>query len=372
MARVLFVSTSTTVGGAEKTLFSLATLLDPKRFPVAGVVSLKPFGEYAERLAAAGIRTHTLGLASRPGLKDARALAELIRRERPDIVHALMYQAIQLCRLAKKSLAGEVPFRLISSPRVSYRTRGLFTLALDRWLKRHDDLLIAESEASRERLVRRLGYAPGKVKVIRNGVDLAHWTVSKLERQKKRLELRLGADDVLIGTAGRLDRQKGHDVLIRAMARLTGSHPVRCVILGEGPQRPGLERLIRELSLEKSVWLLGERGDVTSWLSALEVFVLPSRWEGLPNSLLEAMALGLPSVASAVDGVPEALTDGRDGLLVPPDDPAALAGALDRLLGDAALRARLGAAAHAAIAERFTLIRMMESYQAAYEQVLSA
>lgn len=368
MARILFVSTSTTVGGAEKTLYALATLLDHRRFPVAGVVSLKPEGRYAQRLREQGIPVETLGLTRAPRPADARRLAQIIERERPDVVHAVMYQAIQLARLAKKKTS--VPFKLITSPRVNYRSRSWPTLLVDRWLKDRDDLLIAECEASRRFLLQRLGYKPGKVITVRNGVDLAGWPASKIDRQKMRLELRLGASDVLVGAVGRLDEQKGFATLIAAMARLKGA-PVKCAVIGDGPERKRLEALIRKNELEKSVWLLGERAEIPSWLSAFDVYCLPSLWEGLPNALLEAMALGLPVVASDVDGVPEAVTDGKDGALVPPSDPAALARALKALAADPAKRAALGAAAKATVSERFTLRRMIGEYEAAYDAAFS-
>jgi len=367
LAKILFVSTSTTVGGAEKTLFALATLLDHRRFQVPCVVSLKPEGHYAKRLAEQGVRTETLALSRAPRPSDARRLAEIIDRERPDIVHAVMYQAIQLARMAKKRSA--YPFKLVSSPRVNYRSRSLVTLLVDRWLKTRDDLLIAESEASRRFLLSQLGYKPAKVITIRNGVDLAGWPASKIDRQKKRMELRLGASDVLVGAIGRLDRQKGFATLIEAMARLKGG-PLRCVILGDGPERARLEALIRRHHLEGSVWLVGEKSEIPSWLSAFDLYCLPSLWEGLPNSLLEAMALGLPVIASRVDGVPEAVTSGKDGLLVPAAKPAALAAALKTLAGDPHKRAAFGAAAKAAVSERFTLRRMIAEYEHAYETVL--
>jgi glycosyltransferase involved in cell wall biosynthesis len=367
VARILFVSTSTTLGGAEKTLYALATLLDPKRHEVAGVVSVKPEGEYARRLREQGAAVETLGLARTPRPGDARRLAAIIARTKPQIVHALMYQAIQLARLAKPK-AG-VPFKLVTSPRVNYRSRSWWTLLVDRGLKDRDDLLISECEASRGFLLKNLGYEPGKVAVIRNGVDVAGWPASRVDRQRLRLELRLGAGDMLVGAVGRLDRQKGFATLIHAMARLRGS-ALRCAILGEGPERSRLAGLIRHHALEKSVWLLGEKPDVPAWLSAFDIFCLPSLWEGLPNALLEAMALGLPVAASRVDGVPEAVTDGKDGALVPPEKPAALAAALKALAESPTKRAAYGRAAQATIAERFTLRRMIEQYETAYDAVL--
>lgn len=368
MARILYVSTSTTVGGAEKTLYTLATLLDPKRHQVAGVVSVKPEGPYARKLMLQGLHVETLNLLRSPRPGDAARLAEIITRLRPDVVHAVMYQAIQLCRLAKPKVP--FPFALVSSPRVHYRTRSVWTLLIDRALKNRDDLLIAECDASREFLVRRLGYAPAKVLTIRNGVDLAGWPVSKVDRQKRRMELRLGSGDLLVGAVGRLDKQKGFATLIEAMSRLKKTD-LRCVIIGEGPERARLEALIRKHELETRVWLYGERTDIAGWLSAFDVSCLPSLWEGLPNTLLEAMALGLPVVASGVDGVPEVVENGKTGVLVPPASPAALAKALKDLADHPERRAALGAAAHAAVMEKFTVRRMMDEYQDAYDAVVS-
>ena len=370
MKRVLFVSTSTTLGGAEKTLYTLATLLDPKRFQVAGAVSLKPSGVYAQRLAAVGIPSRSLDLQGRPSLKTVNELTRIIDEQKPDLVHALMYQAIQVSRLAKRrSRRG---FKLVSSPRVSYRTRPAWSLWVDRLLKSADDLLITESDSSRNYLIKNLGYAPQKVKTLYNGVDIAQWPISKTDRAQKRLELGLAPDDILVGSIGRLDAQKGHGVLLEAIAKLKDHRPaIKCAILGDGPRKESLRAQLRRLALEKTVWLLGERPDATAWLSAFDLFALPSLWEGLPNALLEAMALGVAPVASGVDGVGEVVTDGQNGLLVPPRNAAALAEKIAALSADGALRERLGQAAKKTVAERFSLLAMIAGYETAYAEVLS-
>ncbi len=369
MTRVLFVSTSTTLGGAEKTLYCLATGLDPRQFQVAGVVSLKPLGHYGERLAGRGLKTQSLGMRRWPSLGNAAALAGIVARERPDLVHAVMYQAIQLCRFVK-GRAG-APFRLISSPRVNYRTRPLWTLLVDRWFKAADDLLICESEASREFLLRRQGYAPDRVRTIYNGVDAPRPEEGLGARLGLRRELGLSEDAVLAACVGRLDVQKGHEVLIEAWSRLPRAPELHCVIIGDGPLRGKLEAEVRRRHLEDRVHILGERADARSWLRACDIFVLPSLWEGLPNALLEAMSLGLPVVASAVDGICEVVRQGQDGLLVPPRDPAALSRAIASLRADPQLRRNLGESARLRVTERFSFPAMMAGYAAAYRDVLS-
>ena len=368
MPRVLFVSTSTTLGGAEKTLFTLATLLDPKVAAVKGVVSLKPPGEYAQRLKEAGHRVHTLNLKRRPGLGDLQRLAVIIQETQPDVVHAFMYQAIQLCRAVKR--IGYADFRLISSPRVNYRTREPVSLWLDGWLKKADDLLITECEASRTYLTEKLGYEQDKVQTIRNGVDIAGWPVSKADRLRLRKSLGVADNEVLIGAIGRLDQQKGHVYLLEAIAKLRAVQAVRCVIIGGGPLKAELDAKVRALGLDGVAQLIGEQRDVPAWLSALDIFCLPSLWEGLPNALLEAMALGLPVVATNVDGVPEAVANDISGLLCNPKDSQSLFIPLQDLVVDPELRKRLGEHAKQVVNEHFTLAEMLRRYEEAYRKVL--
>lgn len=369
MPRVLYVSTSTTVGGAEKTLFTLATLLDPKVAQAVGVVSLKPKGEYARRLKEMGHSVVSLDLKKKPGLKDLQRLAGVIQEYQPDLVVAFMYQAIQLCRAVKR--IGYADFKLISSPRVHYRTRDDLSLLLDRWLKRADDLLVSESEASRAYLTGKMGYAPDKVLTIRNGTDVAGWTPSKSDRVRVRKELGVADNEFLIGAVGRLDEQKGHVYLLEAVAKLRAAHPVRAVVVGDGPMRGVLTERIRQLGLEGVVLVPGEQKDIPAWLAAFDAFCLPSLWEGLPNALLEAMALGLPVVATRVDGVPEAVANDVSGLLCEPKDSQSLYVPLQDLVSDPALRKRLGAGAAQVVKENFTITGMVRSWEEACRKVLS-
>ncbi|MEK7746408.1 MAG: glycosyltransferase [Elusimicrobiota bacterium] len=366
--RVLYVSTSTTVGGAEKTLYTLATLLDPKKFQVAGVLSLKHKGEYAKKLEEAGVVVRSFDLAGVPGLGELQKLGMFIHETRPDLVHALMYQAIQVCRAAR--MLGYAQFKLVSSPRVNYRTRGDWSLLIDGWLKGADDLLLTESDASRDYLVKKMKYKPEKVQRIYNGVDISGWSVSKNERARLRGRIRVKPDDILVGAVGRLDEQKGHAFLIEAVAQLRAANPVRCVILGDGPLRSKLQGLIASLGVSNHVLLLGERPDVRDWLSAFDVFVQPSLWEGLPNSLLEAMAIGLPVVATRVDGMPEVVRHEVSGLLCAPKDAQALANAVRDLASDPVQRRRLGESAQQIVGENFLTRDMIGAYETAYSKVL--
>lgn len=370
MSRLLYVTTSTVLGGAEKTVYTLATLVDPKVCKVVGVASVKPKGYFARKLEKAGTPVYSLNVAQRAGIGDLQKLAIIIHETKPDIVHAFMYQAMQLCRAVRR--LGYADFKLISSPRVNYRTRTGFSLLVDRMLRSADDLLISECEASRQNLVERQGYPPDRTVTIYNGVDIAGWTISKAVRAERRKSLGVGEKDILIGTVGRLDAQKGQVFLLEAVARLRAVHPVKCLIIGQGPLEKELQAKIRQLRIEDCVRLVGEQtqSNLPIWLAAMDIFVLPSLWEGLPNALLEAMALGLPVVASRVDGVPEAVSHDVSGILVAPKDPNALYVQIGDLIVDASLRMRLGESARKVIEENFRLADMIQKYEKAYKQVL--
>jgi glycosyltransferase involved in cell wall biosynthesis len=173
---------------------------------------------------------------------------------------------------------------------------------------------------------------------------------------------------------GNLIERKGHAVLLHALAAIggRGTHvPWRLAIAGEGVERPRLEALTREYGLTDRVRLLGARNDIPDLQAGADVFVMPSLWEGLPLAVLEAMVAGKPIVASRTSGIPEAIEDGRQGVLVPPGDVQALADALWRLMNEPELRASLGRAALERARSRFTIAAMVDQYERLYRQYLA-
>ena len=173
---------------------------------------------------------------------------------------------------------------------------------------------------------------------------------------------------LVVGAVGRLHEQKGFDVLLRAV---TGLPEVQVVIIGEGPERPALQQLIAELHLGDRVSLLGWSDHASGYMRSFDVLAMPSRYEGMPLVLLEAMLAGVPVVATPVGGIPDTVRHDESGLLVPVDDVAALTTALGRLLSDGALRRRLAAAAEDEARRRHTVDAMARSYEALYDELLS-
>jgi glycosyltransferase involved in cell wall biosynthesis len=214
-----------------------------------------------------------------------------------------------------------------------------------------------------------LAVRAAKLRVIRNGVD-AELFRPPPERDVLRRRLGFAADDLLVGTTGRLEEVKNQQLLIEAAARLVPKYPrLRIVLVGDGGRRAALEELRGRLGLERRVVFAGACDDVPAWLGVLDVFALPSHAEGTSVALLEAMAVGLPVVATRVGGSPDLVEDGACGRLTPPGDADALARALDGLLASPQLRREYGGAARARACERHTVERTVADYRTLYESL---
>jgi glycosyltransferase involved in cell wall biosynthesis len=220
--------------------------------------------------------------------------------------------------------------------------------------------LVASSSRTKNNAVQ-AGVKPDRIEVIYNAI--MPFDVDGVDRNAVREKLGLRADEIFLLAVGRLVYEKGHEFLVEAMSAVTRADG-RAVagICGVGPLREELSHQIERLGLQEKVKLLGQWGDISELLAAADVFVLPSRWEGLPMALLEAMMAGLPVIAARVEGVDEVVEHGAHGLLVPLESPAELARAILQLLGSPQERARMGKAARERVMTSYTTDRMCEQY----------
>jgi glycosyltransferase involved in cell wall biosynthesis len=287
-------------------------------------------------------------------------LGALMRRERPDLVHANSSKAGVLGRLAA-ALAG-VPVRIFTAHGWAFNASSGATSTLYRWADRMmaplTSVTICVSERDREAGIAARTCRAGRTVVMPSAVDAGPPPPPRERRTP------------VVVTVARLAEPKDPLTLVRALAAVRGP-AFTARLVGDGPERPAVEAEIRAAGLLEQVELTGERRDVPQLLEHADVFVLSSRSEGAPLSVLEAMAAGLPVVATAVGGVPELVDDGTTGLLVPPGDAPALAAALERLLGDAALRARMGAAGWERVRERFDIAQLRRAHVELYERELA-
>jgi glycosyltransferase involved in cell wall biosynthesis len=368
--RLLHVITTLGVGGAEKHLLMLASGLLGRGHEVR-VAWLKGRGELAPAFAAAGLPAERLG--GHPGEDGEvrpwaarRALARLVRDWRPDLVHTHLLKADALGALAVRG----VP--LVSSKHNDERALLLWPVSVAHGLlARRVARTIALSDHVARFTARHGRVPPGRITRVYYGID-PEALRPRRTREAVRRELGLPADLPVLVCVGRLAPQKDHATLLRAMTRVRGD--ARLLVVGGDPFGDGearLSALVGELGLGARVSLLGVRHDVPDLLAAGDLFVLASLWEGLGLVFLEAMAAGLPIVATRVSAVPEVVEDGVGGWLVPPGDAPALAAAVQAALDDPAARAARGRAGRARLQERFGLPRMIDETLAVYDEVLA-
>jgi glycosyltransferase involved in cell wall biosynthesis len=321
-----------------------------------------PDGELRRR-AAEGPDLMPLAPRSEMDFAAAWRLARVIRRERPDVVHAHDPHAVAMASLALSlDPRGPRPL-LVASRRVDFRLKGN---AFSRWKYRQIDVFICASEAVRKLLVAD-GVDPARTVTVHEGIDIAH--VDATPPAEVHAELWLPHHAPVVGNIAALVPHKGQHDLVEAASLVLRQVPdAHFLIAGDGELRQALEQQIKHLHLQKHVLLLGFRPDVLSLLKAFDVFVLSSISEGLGTSLIDAMAARRSIVATRVGGIPEVVTDGETGLLVPPRSPHELAAAIVRLLQDERARAAMGAAGRARAEALFTVGRMVAETLAVYER----
>jgi glycosyltransferase involved in cell wall biosynthesis len=322
---------------------------------------------------AAGVRVHSLGASWNGDMLWTLRLRALLRAGNFDIVHTHLPYAATLGRLVAASLAPRRRPAVVYTEHSQWDKMALALKALNRATIGFDDRLLVVSEAARQSLPPALRK---RATVVIHGIDLE--PVRAVQAQRKRLreevrgELGLHEGDLLVLTVANLRPEKGYDVLLQAarsvIDRADRQVPVKFASVGRGPLREAVMADRERLALGEDFQFLGERTDVLRLLAACDVFVLASRHEGLPVSVMEAICTGVPIVATAVGELPNLLTDGDDALLVPPEQPELLADAIDRVAADGTLRHRL-ATASLARAPLFDVARCVREVEAIYREL---
>jgi len=364
MIRVLNLIATLDPAGAERQMVGLCTKIDKSRFEPF-VCCLTRGGPLESALAGAGVPVSILHKRGKWDISVLFRLRRLLLQLKPQILHTWLPTANTLGGIAATQC--RIP-ALIAAERAADVWKGPFRRWLDRRLEPRTTRIICNAGAIREFLVNRVGLHAQKITVIPNGLDLDEFDAAAKRACSPFPERPPG---LLLGTVGRLEPQKGTTHLITAMTKLPPSAAgAQLWLIGSGPDLPALSKQVADAGLENRVHFLGPRNDVPALLKQLDLFVLPSLWEGLPNAALEAMAAGRAVVATNVHGTPEAVRENETGLLVPPADPAALAGAIACLLADAGLRSRMGAAGRSRVAGHFSMQQMVERTQDVYYQAI--
>ena len=358
-------------GGNEQALLQILACLDRRRWrpilfhhPAPG---LKPLLQKARRL--------DVKLRPVPRMQGWQALMRMpqflreLRRERPAVFHAHLNWPMA-CKFGLISAAlARIP-AVVATAQLFVESQfplKALVYVLQRLIASGVDRYIAVSDHVAGRLCQTYGLLAPKVSVVHNSVFLASF--NRPINAELRARLMGTTERPIVLTVARLDKQKGHSYLLTAAALVPDA---MFVLAGEGPERPMLEAQARVLGLNNRVIFLGYRDDVSDLLASCDLFVLPSLFEGLPLSVLEAMAAGKPVVATAIGGTDEAVVHGETGLLVPPADPATLARAIRTALSDPGLSQRLGAAGRARVHHEFSAETMVRRITEIYDELLDS
>jgi glycosyltransferase involved in cell wall biosynthesis len=365
VVRVMHVTPSLTVAGMERVIQAICGAIDRERF-APSILCLRERGELAPELEAVGVPVFSLHERyERPDRLAFVKVARLLRRERIDVLHTHNTQALLDGTLG--AILGGVR-TVIHTDHARNFPDKLRYMAAEHVAAYYAHRVVGVSSHSTENLRRYLRIPRRKLVTVINGIDVGRYHRA-VDARAKRRELGLPAEGRLLGVAARITEQKGLTYLLQALPNVLARHPdVSLMIAGQGSEEAQLRAEIAARGLERHVHFVGVRLDVPDILHILDAFVLPSLWEGLPMVLLEALASGCPIVATSVGGVPDAVRHEETGLLVPPRDPAALAHAIDRMLGDHALRARATDNGLHLVRERFSSDAMTRQYERLYRR----
>ena len=369
---VVLAESGTSVGGTERVVWELATRLPAARFDVRVWLSDAPgVDELAESLVARGLPVDRVAeVDSRWDWRGMLATWSRLRRQRPGLLHIHHVWPAADRYLSSLARAAGVP-HLVVTEHIVGRSHSPAQRALKRRELRQADAVTAVCGAVADALVLDYGAERARVRVVPNGADLPDEEAERPEARRWRDATGVGPFRPLWVCPARLEEQKGHRVLLDALAQVRGRGlEFVAVLAGEGSLRDELERRTRELGLADQVSFAGQVEPIGPLLLAADACVLPSLWEGLPLSLLEALARARPVIASRVGGVPEAIEDRVTGRLVPAGDVDALAAALEDFHRRPDPGRRMGLEGAERVRAEFTWERVVESFEEVYDEVL--
>ena len=376
--RILYLITSLDTLGSARALVNIATGLDSERFEVLFChCDNRTEGTFQNVLRNRSIPSYGLNTTGPLDIRAIYRLVKILRKERVDIVHSRLHRADFYARLAGR--LANVPLIVNNSCDI-YSTHftswhkpwiGRLFYVADRLTLRLADRFVANSEGVKRDLIRNVGIPEHRVSRIYNGIDVHHYARDSRCRLSVRKRLGLKPSECVVGTVTNLNPNKGLEYLIQSARQVAARSPhVRFLVVGDGPDRHMLEAQRDKLGLEGVVRFLGRRGDVPDLLSGLDIFAFPSLFEGHPNAVIEAMAAGLPVVASDIPGNNELVKHGVTGYLVPARDSGALSEAITDLAGDHRSMRTLGDAGRQTVTAHLEIDEMVRQYREFYETYL--
>lgn len=357
------------MGGAENRLANLINGIDQDTF-ISSICCIKKSGIIVTRLKRKDIKIFELHRKGKDYLLCLK-LASLFRKEKVDIIHTHGWSGFD----------GVIGAKLACVPVIIHSEQGkdiedIYNIKKRRILGRKlisylVNQLVTVSEEIKESLAKTAKIPQEKILTIHTGVDIQRFNI-KIDKIKKKEEVGIGGKVIVIGTVGRLDPIKSYDTLLYCAKEVLNEFPdLRFLFVGNGPMRRNLEELTIKLGIREKVTFIGERLDIPELLNIMDIFVLPSLSEGLSNTILEAMASGLPIIATRVGGNPEMVVDGETGFLVSPKDYQSLSKVIIQLLKNPSLCKKIGLTAQERAKNHFPLSKMIISYEELYKKLIN-
>lgn len=379
--RVAYILTAIDFGGSDRVSLNFLKNVDRKRFEIVPILLTRPWEEeniFIRELRKEGYPIEKVPVALRPRsegrdyfriLRCLKIAHSILKKGSFDLVHTHGYFADIVGIPVAKKLS--IPTIATCHGFISNDRNLRIYNRLDRLVLKFSDKIIAVSEEIKKELIQS-GINESRIGVILNAVNTNIRSEQASEsRREKRRQLKIGEEERVVGYVGRLSEEKGiKNLMIAASMLIRSGTLVKVLILGEGPERKELEALVEKEGLTERVIFAGFQTDVESWMPALDLFCLPSLTEGTPMALLEAMAHGVPVVATAVGGVPGVIQSGRNGLLVSPNQSEALRDAIAQLLKEEALRRSLSEAARDSIKKNYHIDDWTRKIEAQYDLIV--
>lgn len=353
---ILFAINDLSFGGGQKTVVREANLLSERGYTVYVMTLLgTEQAGFSELLKLPSERVIKLGFKGFSDFGEFRKLARILKEIKPAVIFSNLFFTNAIIRMAKL---------FVPSIRICVREGNLpvekswKVRFIDRMLSFVTETVIVNAAALKNEF-QKIGIAEGKIRVLYNGIDPEFFSIRRDETGMLRNALGIDPKTFLFSTVGSLTKKKGHEHLLRAFSALRVKNPdadISLLFAGGGPLQSSLESLAQNLGIRERVYFAEPRRDTTTFLEITDAAVSPSLWEGLPNALLESLAAGVPSIATAVGGVPEVITDGENGLLIPPADVSALENAMLKIWRDAEFRKKIAERARPSV-EKYTWSR---------------
>lgn len=348
-------------GGTELHILNLSDQLRLRGYDVT--VACRPGRWVEEQAQLMGLKTVPIRVMRQGDWQDFGKLRRYLRENKTDVMH--VHWSLDMVVPGFAARMENVPVRILTRHMPYPFKSPLGTFLYSRILFTR---MVTVSNSVRETLLK-CGVPPEKVQVIHHGTDIEAFTKTTIERKVTRQELGIPEDCVAIGIVGRIAPEKGHAILLDALSKLGDRYPLRLVIVGSGPDEAEMKQKIQTLGLTDKVVLTGFRDDVNNVIAALDIVTVPSTWNEPCSAVIQqGMALSKPVIGTLTGGSPEMILDGETGLLVPPSDSGALAGAVETLARDAFLRRRLGVAGRERVESHFSLQIMTDKIEALYRR----